>query len=304
MLKPDVGQTALDATIGGGGHAEAIAKRLGPGGVLIGVDHDSEALDETRTRLGRLAERDSPRIFLVHARFDRITEQISLLGTEDPVIALFDLGVSSHQLEATYRGFSFRDANAELDMRMDQQSDEPTAADLLNILPQEELARIFREYADEKWGMRIAEFIVERRRNAPIRLAGDLIETINAAVPVRARPRDIHPATRVFQALRIAVNSECESLQSGLRQAIDLLSAGGRIAVIAYHSGEDRIVKQLFSVLSGKCICPPSQPVCVCEARAPKLTLITKKPITPSTTEVAQNPRARSAKMRVAQKIY
>ena len=302
-LQPESGQTVIDATLGGGGHAEAIAVRLGRTGTLIGVDRDGEALDEAGKRLGHLGERDRPGIVLVRARFDRIVEQLRLLGTADPDAALFDLGVSSHQLDATPRGFSFRDPEADIDMRMDQSSGEATAADLLNTLPEDELTRILRDYADERWAARIAKFIVERRKGAPFMKAGDLIDVINAAVPAAARPKDIHPATRAYQALRIAVNEEFEALESGLRQAIDLLKPGGRIAVISYHSGEDRIVKQLFALLSGKCLCPPSQPVCICEARTPKVKSITKKPVTPSASEIAANPRARSAKLRVAQKM-
>ena len=297
------GQTVIDATLGGGGHAAAIALHLGKSGTLIGVDRDREALDEARTRLGSLAERECPNVVLVHARYDWIAERLRLLGTADPDAALFDLGVSSHQLDATSRGFSFRDPEADLDMRMDQMSGESTAADLLNMLSEAELTRILREYADERWALRIAKFIVDRRLAVPFTKARDLIDVVLAAIPAAARPKDIHPATRAFQALRIAVNSEFEALESGLRQAVELLKPNGRIAVISYHSGEDRIVKQLFALLCGKCICPPSQPVCICEARTPKLINITKKPITPTASEIAANPRSRSAKLRVAQKI-
>jgi 16S rRNA (cytosine1402-N4)-methyltransferase len=303
FLQPEQGQTAIDATLGGGGHAEAIAKRLGPTGTLIGVDRDREALDQAGMRLGRLAERDRPNIVLVHARYDRIAEQLRLLGTADPDTALFDIGVSSHQLDAVNRGFTFRAPDSELDMRMDQTSSDPTAANLLNMLPESELTRILRDHADEKWGARIAKFIVQRRQRAPLTRAGDLIEVVNAAIPAAARSRDIHPATRTFLALRIAVNSEFESLDGGIRQAVDLLKPGGRIAVISYHSGEDRIVKQLFALLSGKCVCPHSQPTCTCEARTPRLRPITKKPVTPTAGEIAENPRARSAKLRVAERI-
>jgi 16S rRNA (cytosine1402-N4)-methyltransferase len=186
---------------------------------------------------------------------------------------------------------------------MNQSSDEATAADLLNESPISELTRIFRDYADEKWAARISQFIGERRAKTPYETVGQLTETVLAAVPAAARPKDIHPATRVMQGLRIAVNHEFEALEAALYGMVDMLRRGGRIAVISYHSGEDRITKNVFALLAGKCVCPPNMPVCVCDARSPKLSILTKKPVVPQSTEIATNPRARSAKLRIAERI-
>jgi 16S rRNA (cytosine1402-N4)-methyltransferase len=186
---------------------------------------------------------------------------------------------------------------------MQAQSGDASAADVLNEESEAELTRIFRDNSDERWAARIAKFVVERRRERPFVVAGDLVETVLAAVPAGARTKyAIHPATRVFMALRIAVNDEFAVLQRGLEQAVGVLGSGGRVAVISYHSGEDRIVKRLFSRLSGRCECPPNRPVCTCGAENPVLVLPVRKPLVPSAEEVADNPRARSAKLRIARK--
>lgn len=302
FLRPEAGSRILDATLGGGGHSLLLAARVGVDGAIVGIDSDSTAIAEASRRLGAVPEDVRPRLTFLHGRYDRMIALLAEQGAEAFDGILFDLGVSSHQLDTPERGFTFKDPSSPLDMRMDQESVELTAADLLNELPEGEIARVLREYSDERWASRIAKFIVERRNGASYRTAGQLIDTVLAAIPAAARPRGIHPATRTFQALRIAVNQEFEALGGALRGAIDLLRPGGRIAVISYHSGEDRIVKSTFSVLAGKCSCPPNQPLCTCGALDPVLTLATRRPLEPQSSEIAVNPRARSAKMRVAER--
>ena len=302
MLNPEPGETLLDATLGGGGHALLLAQAVGVSGLVIGVDRDGNAIQEASRRLLSIPEGARPRIELIRSRFDLAIKDLVERGGGWVDGALFDLGVSSHQLDTADRGFSFKDPSAPLDMRMDQESMELTAADLLNELPEREIARVLRDFADERWALRIAKFVVERRNGAPYRTVGQLIDTVKAAMPAPARPRDMHPATRTFEALRIAVNGELDALEAGLRAVVGLLAPGARITAISYHSGEDRIVKRTFSVLAGKCICPPEQPICTCEASSPSLDLITRKPVVPESSEIAENPRARSAKMRVAER--
>jgi 16S rRNA (cytosine1402-N4)-methyltransferase len=292
------GGVYVDATAGGGGHSRGIADRIGSSGVVIGIDRDTEALAEaTATLIG------SPARFLSFcAPFDEIVEILAALGYPEVDGVLYDLGVSSRQLDDPKRGFTFRDANAPLDMRMSQTEETPTAADILNSWTAAELTEILRENADERWASRIAAFIVDRRKGAPFITAEQLIDVVKAAVPAAARSKDIHPATKAFQALRIAVNDEFGRLRRSLVGAVQSLTAGGHIAAISYHSGEDRIVKQTFSELAGKCVCPPEQPTCVCRARMPLIEIVTKKPITPTSQEIATNPRARSAKLRIVRK--
>jgi 16S rRNA (cytosine1402-N4)-methyltransferase len=330
-LEPGPGQVFVDATIGGANHAAAIAQRLGPEGALIGLDQDPDAIAEAQARfaelkssadaqaaLARLKAASSlvrlssaadlgyqfslPRVMLFRARFDRIGALLDESGYPTVDGILFDLGVSGHQLDDQSRGFTFRERDTLLDMRMDPQAGTPTAADLLNSLPEKELADLFKRNAEEPWSARIAQFVCLRRKNEPYKVAGQLVDTVLAAIPAAARSKGIHPATRVFQALRIEVNDELSILPSALAQAIDRLRPGGRIAVISFHSLEDRLVKRLFASRSGRCQCPPSRPVCDCGAAQPDLVLRTKKPITPSAEEIAQNPRSRSAKLRIAQK--
>jgi 16S rRNA (cytosine1402-N4)-methyltransferase len=243
-----------------------------------------------------------PKLVLVSSGFDRIDRILDECGY--PVVdgVLFDLGVSSHQLDEPSRGFSFKDPGAPLDMRMNQEEATPTAAELANSLSEDELTRLLRDNADERWAARIAEFIITRRKQKPYSSVGQMVETVLAAVPTAARSRDIHPATRTFQAFRIAVNNELEGIGHALRQVVPRLKTGGRIAVISYHSGEDRIVKNTLASLAGKCECPPRQPVCTCGAGNPLLFLLTKKPRVADDSEIAGNLRARSAKLRVAER--
>ncbi len=233
---------------------------------------------------------------VVHGRFSELDSVAAERGFAPADVILFDFGISSAQLDDPDRGFSFR-AEGPLDMRMDTQSDR-TAAEIVNRADVAELERILREYGEERWARRIAQFIVARR---PLRSTRELAQAVEAAVPRKAWPRDIHVATRTFQALRIAVNDEMAEIETGLRAALSTLKPGGRMATISFHSLEDRLVKSFFNVESKDCICPPQQPVCTCGHRA-TLRIITRHPVRPSDEEVAANPRARSARLRVAEK--
>lgn len=296
-LQPQRGQVMVDCTVGGGGHAAEVVKRLLPDGKLIGIDRDDEALAMAADTLSEY--RDN--VLLLKGDFADIGSLLSDVGVKSVDGVLMDLGVSSHQLDAAERGFSFR-ADAPLDMRMDAGSG-ATAADLVNTLSEQDLIRIIRDYGEERWATRIAKFIVARRAKAKVRTTGDLVNIITSAVPAGVRAADtIHPATRTFQALRIAVNRELESLQEGLGASIHLLAQARRICILSYHSLEDRIVKDTFARYAGKCSCPPMLPVCVCGAEK-VVRVLTKKPITATPEEVRTNPRARSAKLRAAEKL-
>jgi 16S rRNA (cytosine1402-N4)-methyltransferase len=304
-LDPKPGETMLDATLGGGGHSLAIAERLRPGGTLIALDRDTEALEAGRARLAPLA--DTLTIILKHADFGNMgTALAAQKGGDNRILdgALFDLGVSSHQLD-TARGFSFR-REEPLDMRMDATAG-PSAADLIAAASEAEIARILWEYGEERWSRKIARSLVERRAQEPIRTTAQLAAIVERSVPRSAWPKEIHVATRTFQALRIAVNDELEQLKDGLQEAVARLRTGGRIVVISYHSLEDRIVKQTFARLAGRAASAPgSSPAAFlpnAEAPAPSLNLLTRKPVAPTAAEVARNPRARSARLRAARRV-
>lgn len=286
----------VDCTLGCGGHALAILERVQPGGRLIGIDRDPEALRAAKERLAPFGEMVS----LVHANFRDLKSIVAPLAPAGADGILFDLGVSSPQLDRPERGFTYQQ-DAPLDMRMDP-GQETTAADLVNNLSVQELARIIWEYGQERWATRIARFIVAARKQKPLKTTGELVEVIKTAIPARARRTGPHPARRAFQALRIAVNDELNALREGLRAAVEVLRAGGRLCVISFHSLEDRIVKETFRELARGCTCPPEVPVCVC-GRKPLLEVLTRRPITPRNAELAKNPRARSAKLRVARKL-
>jgi 16S rRNA (cytosine1402-N4)-methyltransferase len=304
-LAPQPGETMLDATLGGGGHSVAIAARLRPGGTLIALDRDTEALEAGRARLATLA--DSPTIILIHADFGKLGTALAAHAGGDNLKldgALFDLGVSSHQLD-TARGFSFR-RDEPLDMRMDATSG-PSAADLLAAASEAEIARILWEYGEERWSRQIARALAERRAKEPIRTTAKLAALVERSVPRAAWPKEIHVATRTFQALRIAVNDELDQLREGLQEAVARLNSGGRIVVISYHSLEDRIVKRTFATLAGRAASAPgSSPAAFlpnAKAPAPILDLLTRKPVAPTAAEVARNPRARSARLRAARRV-
>jgi 16S rRNA (cytosine1402-N4)-methyltransferase len=291
------GAVYVDATVGFGGHAERLAEMTGPRGRVLGLDRDPTALAAAGKRLAGLGDR----VTLVHARFSDIDEVARAAGFEDVQGVLFDLGVSSAQLDVEERGFSFH-GSAPLDMRMDTTPSGPSASDLLDALSEDELTRVFRDWGEERWASRIAGFVVRARRRAPIETADQLVAIIKEAVPASARRQGPHPARRVFQALRIAVNDEMTELEAALNKVPGILAVGGRAVVISYHSLEDRIVKLAFRAAERGCRCPPGLPECRCGGR-PSLRVLTRRPLLPSESEVADNPRARSAKFRAAERV-
>lgn len=297
-LKPQ--HTFVDATLGGAGHSLEAAKLIGSAGTLIGIDQDEVALSAARQKLGTLPDDVRPRLELVRGNFGDMDD--ALLSVEVPGVDafLFDLGVSSVQIDTPSRGFSFKE-NGPLDMRMDPGKQTLTAAEIINTYNAADLTRIIRTYSDEKWASRIADFVVRERQNGPIETSAQLVDLIKAAIPASARRAGGHPAKRTFQALRIEVNGELDVLKRGLDAAIRWLNPGGRLVVISYHSLEDRIVKDMFQSFARRCICPPDLPVCVC-GKEPILDIVTRKPVLPTAEEIERNPRARSAKLRIAQK--
>lgn len=297
-LKPQ--QTFVDATLGGAGHSLEAAKLVGPGGTLVGIDQDEVALAAARARLEALPDDTRPNLELLRGNFGDMDDL--LVSAEIPGVDafLFDLGVSSVQIDTPSRGFSFKE-NGPLDMRMDPGKTTLTAAEIINTYNTADLTRIIRMYSDEKWASRIAEFVVRARENGRIETSEQLVDIIKAAIPASARRAGGHPAKRTFQALRIEVNSELDVLRRGLDAAVRWLNPGGRLVVISYHSLEDRIVKETFNSFANRCTCPPDLPVCMC-GKKPILDLVTRKPLLPTAGEIERNPRARSAKLRVAQK--
>lgn len=293
--------TFVDATLGGAGHSLEVAKRIGSDSRLIGIDQDPVARAAATERLMALPDEIRPKIDVLAGNFGDLDSL--LLEACVPSIdgILFDLGVSSVQIDTPSRGFSFKE-DAPLDMRMDPSKHTLNAAEIINTYNAADLTRIIRQYSDEKWASRIADFIVKSREEVPITTSGQLVEIIKAAIPASARRANGHPAKRTFQALRIEVNSELDVLRRGLEAAIRWLAPGGRIVVISYHSLEDRIVKDIFKQYSQGCTCPPDLPVCVCENK-PVLKVVTKKPILPTAEEIERNPRSRSAKLRVATRL-
>ena len=285
----------LDGTLGRAGHSREIARRLDTGR-LICVDRDDAALEAARERLGPWMDQ----VTLVHSNFDRVDEILNELGIPGADGMLFDLGVSSPQLDDGARGFSYM-ADAPLDMRMDREEG-LTAADVVNTWSQEELKRILFQYGEERYAPQIAGAIVRRREEGPIRTTLELVDIIKSAMPARALKEKQHPAKRSFQAIRIAVNDELGSVERMLKRAMPRLNKGGRLAVITFHSLEDRIVKTGFADFARGCTCPPDFPVCVC-GKTPDIRLVNKKPILPSQRELEENPRSRSAKLRVAEKL-
>ena len=292
-IRPD--GVYLDGTLGRAGHSREIVKRLTTGR-LICVDRDQAALDAAEARLAGWMDK----VTLVHSNFDRVADILDELGLRGADGMLFDLGVSSPQLDDASRGFSYM-ADAPLDMRMDR-SEGLTAADVVNTWPQEELRRILQQYGEERYAPSIAAAIVRRRQERPIATTGELVEVIKSGMPAKALKEKQHPAKRSFQAIRIAVNDELASVDRMLQGAVPRLNRGGRLAVITFHSLEDRIVKNALAQFARGCVCPPDFPVCVC-GRTPDVKLTPKKPILPSEREIEENPRARSAKLRVAEKL-
>ena len=298
MLAPAPGSLQIDATLGGGGHTERILEAANPDGRLLGLDADPAAIARVETRL---RPRFGDRLVLRQANFRELATVAPEAGFGAVDGCLFDLGLSSFQLADRDRGFGFR-AGGPLDMRFDPSRGVP-AAELLSTLDTNELTALFRRYGEEPKAPRIARAIVDARRVAPITTAEELAALVERVLPPNPRqPRRTHPATRVFQALRIAVNEELEALEAGLHAALDLLRPGGRLVVLSYHSLEDRIVKRFIQAERRGCVCPPELPVCVC-GRNPRLRLITRPSLTPTAAEISTNPRARSARLRAAERL-
>ncbi|HEY8317010.1 MAG TPA: 16S rRNA (cytosine(1402)-N(4))-methyltransferase RsmH [Gaiellaceae bacterium] len=288
------GETVVDATFGAGGHASLLAGDLQGRGKLIAIDRDPTA----RTYFERFEKRTSVSARLLRGDFSVVLPQLAENGVQADAI-LLDLGVSSMQLDRPERGFSYS-VDAPLDMRMDTSQD-LTAADVVNEWDERELVTIFRRYGEERYAKQIGRAIIRRRKDEPFERTGELVDTIKSAIPAPARFGEGHPAKRVFQALRIAVNDELGSLEAALPAALSMLRPGGRLAVISFHSLEDRIVKQFLRDKERGCTCPPDFPVCVC-GHEPELRAIERRPIRPSAAEVAGNPRSQSARLRAAVK--
>lgn len=293
-IKPD--GSYLDGTLGGAGHSEAICHHLGEKGVLIGIDQDRHAIEAAQKRL----EKFENRIILYQDNFanvKNVLEKVEVLKVNG---ILLDLGVSSYQLDEAERGFSYMQ-DGPLDMRMDPEGLR-SAQNVINEYSEEDLARIIKEYGEERWAKRIARFIVEERKKKPFTTTMELVEVIKKAVPKGARRDGPHPAKRTFQAIRIEVNQELAILEQSIKDMVDVLDTGGRLCIITFHSLEDRIVKQTFRHLENPCVCPPDFPICIC-GKQPVAKIITRKPILPTNEEIGKNPRARSAKLRILEKI-
>lgn len=295
-LRCKPGGIYVDGTLGGGGHARAILENTAPDGLLIGIDRDDDALLESEKRLQPFGQRK----ILIKGNFADIGEILTNLNIRKVDGILLDLGVSSHQLDTADRGFSFS-LDAPLDMRMDQSS-RYRAYDLVNLSPEKELRKVIRDYGEEPMAGRIARAILAKRASVPIRTTIELADVVCRAVRRQGVRKKVHPATRTFQAIRIAVNQELSNLSTAMDAGIDQLGRGGRFSIISFHSLEDRIVKETFRSLEGRCQCPPGLPVCQCQREA-KLRVLTRKPLRPEADESETNPRARSARLRTAEKI-
>ena len=286
----------VDCTLGGAGHSEEIGKKLDANGTLIGIDQDDYALKKANLRLEDLSCKKN----LVRDNFQNIKEVLKTLGIEKVDGILMDLGVSSFQLDDGDRGFSYNQ-DASLDMRMDKRSSF-SAYELVNEYDERELFRIIKSYGEEKFASRIAREIIKSRELSPVETTGQLVDIIKKSIPAKARREGPHPAKRTFQAIRIEVNRELEILRDAIKDSVSVLNPNGRICIITFHSLEDRIVKQTYKELTNPCTCPPDFPQCIC-GNEPIVEIITRKPIYPSEEELINNPRSRSAKLRIAKKI-
>jgi 16S rRNA (cytosine1402-N4)-methyltransferase len=295
-LTPRSGGLYVDGTMGGAGHSRAILAASAPDGRLIAIDQDDEAIAAGSLVLASFAERTR----IVKANFAQLQQVVQEVGWGAPQGILLDIGVSSHQLDEPERGFSYMQ-DAPLDMRMDR-SQPFSARELVNSYDAAQLTEIIYKYGEEKWAKRIAQMIVEARKQEPLERTSQLVRAVKAAIPQGAREKDQHPAKRTFQAIRIAVNDELAVLERAIEAAASALAPGGRLAVITFHSLEDRIVKDRFRLLATDCICPPKTPICICGHKA-SVRLVNRKPIIPTDEEIEANPRARSAKLRVAEKL-
>ena len=290
-IKPD--GIYVDGTLGGGGHAFEVCSRLGEKGRLIGIDQDADAIRAASERLSVFGDR----VTVVRNNYVNIAEVLASLGIDKVDGIYLDLGVSSYQLDTAERGFTYREEDAPLDMRMDQRGSE-TAADIVNTYSESELYRIIRDYGEDRFAKNIAKHIVKRRQEKPFETAGELAETIRAAIPARVRATGGHPAKRTFQAIRIELNHELDVLENSIDRMIDFLNPGGRLSIITFHSLEDRIVKNRFRINENPCTCPPEFPVCMCGKKS-KGRVITRKPIVPTEKELEENKRSKSSKLRV-----
>ena len=290
-IKPD--GIYVDGTLGGGGHAYEVCSRLGEKGRLIGIDQDADAIKAASERLAVYGDK----VTIVRSNYENIASVLSDLGIGKVDGIYLDLGVSSYQLDTAERGFTYREEDAPLDMRMDQRNTQ-TAADIVNTYSESDLYRIIRDYGEDKFAKNIAKHIVRAREEKPFETTGELIEVIKAAIPMKVRATGGHPAKRTFQAIRIELNHELDVLNRSIDQMIDLLNPGGRLSIITFHSLEDRIVKTRFRNNENPCICPPGFPVCMC-GKVSKGTVVTRKPILPSEEEIEGNKRSKSSKLRV-----
>ena len=290
-IKPD--GIYVDGTLGGGGHAFEVCSRLGEKGRLIGIDQDADAIRAASERLSVFGDR----VTVVRNNYVNIAEVLASLGIEKVDGIYLDLGVSSYQLDTAERGFTYREEDAPLDMRMDQRGSE-TAADIVNTYSESDLYRIIRDYGEDRFAKNIAKHIVKRRQEKPFETAGELAETIRAAIPARVRATGGHPAKRTFQAIRIELNHELDVLENSIDRMIDFLNPGGRLSIITFHSLEDRIVKNRFRINENPCTCPPEFPVCMCGKKS-KGRVVTRKPIVPTEEELETNKRSKSSKLRV-----
>lgn len=286
----------IDGTLGGGGHSELICSKLDEDGLLIGIDQDKDALEFAKERL----RKHKNKLEFINDNFSNIKNILDKLNIEKINGVVLDLGVSSYQLDKGERGFSYMQ-DADLDMRMDRRKN-LTAKGVVNSYTEDELFKVIKLYGEERWALRIAKFIVQERKQKEIETTGELVDIIKKAIPVGARRNGPHPAKRTFQAIRIEVNNELGILEETVNDIVDVLKPQGRISIITFHSLEDRIIKNTYKELSKGCICPPEFPICKCDKK-PRVKIITRKPIYPSDIEVDQNPRSRSAKLRVAEKI-
>lgn len=290
-IKPD--GIYVDGTLGGGGHASEVAKRLSEKGRLIGIDQDADAIRAAGERLAPYGER----ITIIRSNYANMKEELHAIGIEHVDGIVLDLGVSSFQLDTPERGFTYREADAPLDMRMDDRQT-LTAKDIVNEYSEMDLFRIIRDFGEDKFAKNIAKHIVAERAKKPIETTGELTEIIRASIPMKVQATGGHPAKRTFQAIRIELNKELEVLQNNLDEMIELLNPGGRICIITFHSLEDRIVKTNFRRNENPCTCPSDFPVCVC-GNVSKGVVVTRKPILPSQKELEENSRSKSAKLRV-----
>jgi 16S rRNA (cytosine1402-N4)-methyltransferase len=294
LLAVRPGETVIDATFGAGGHARLLAADLRGAGKLVAIDRDPTV----KPYFDRFKARAGVDVRFLRGDFGVVLAQLAANGVKADAV-LLDLGISSMQVDRPERGFSYA-TDAPLDMRMDPAS-EPSAREIVNTWDERELAQVFRRYGEERFARQIARAIVRRRADHPFERTGELVDTIKAAIPTPARFGDGHPAKRVFQALRIAVNDELGSLAAALPAAVEMLRPGGRLAVIAFHSLEDRLVKRFLAERAKGCTCPPELPICVC-GKQPELRLLTRKPVRPSAREIDENPRSASARLRAAVK--